>query len=187
MSGIKKYVRALAGQAPIQTYLCKVVNVEDDRCECEPLQGGAKFLDVRLRSILDDNTDGLLLIPKKNSVVLIGIIENNDSAAFLLQCSEIEELKFKNAGGMTIDVLKDIVKLNGDQCKGLVKLDELKDNLDAIKDYLSALKTAVSSGLTAVGVAMAANGPAGATSFESAMASQVLNFKNMENKNVKHG
>lgn len=80
----------------------------------------------------------------------------------------------------------DLFQFNNGSNKGLVKLDEVKNNLDQIKNYLTTLKAAIASGLSAVGAGTAANGGTGASTFNTAMALAEINFSDMENDKVKH-
>lgn len=79
----------------------------------------------------------------------------------------------------------DGIVFNGGSLRGLVKIAELEDNLDQLKKYVEKLKSATSTGIKAVGVSTAASGPTGAGAFDAAMASAMINFKNMENEKVK--
>lgn len=185
MTNIKGYIQHLAGSAPVQTYLCKVISVDGDKCDCAPVQGGADFLDVRLRSVLDDSTDGLLITPKKDSLVLIGIIENDSAKAFVIQYSDIDKLNFKNANGMTVDVLPSVIKLNGDQEEGLVKVKDLKTKLNNVEGELNDLKTILTTW-----VPVANDGGAALKALVTTWASQPIvptQQADIENPKVKHG
>lgn len=139
MTNIKKAIRQMAGNAPMQTYLCKVVSVDKHVCDCEPVSGGANFLDVRLRSILDNGTGGIILKPKVDSLVIIGLLENNEATAFVIAYSDIDELYFKSDGGMTFEVKKDVIKINGDTHGSVVKVKELTEKLNNLEDALNGL------------------------------------------------
>lgn len=191
MTNIKKAIQQMAGKALMQTYLCKVVSVNNHTCECEPVTGGANFLDVRLRSVVDNGTGGLILKPKVDSIVIIGLLENNEATAFVIGYSDIELLYFKSDGGMTFEVKEDVVKINGDDFNGLVKLKELKDNLDALKQFVEAMNNALPTAFNAIlptaPAPFVASGALGATTYQTSMASKQIIFKDMENTKVKHG
>lgn len=141
------------------------------------LNGGAEVDEVRVKAVINSEESGIFIEPKIGSYVLVGLIEGKVESLFIIAFSEIEKVRIKTTA----------IELNGDQYKGLVKLDELKANLDALKQYVLAMNTAIATALTSVGVGTAANGPAGTTAFNSAMSGQVINFQNMENTTVKHG
>jgi len=75
--------------------------------------------------------------------------------------------------------------MNGGNLGGLVKLQELEQNLNSIKTYLSALNGAISAAFTAVGAGPSANGASGAASFNTAMSAQQINYASMENTKIK--
>ena len=96
---------------------------------------------------------------------------------FVSQCSEVEKI--------TIDCNGDIV-INGGDNKGIVKIQELKDNLDSLKSYIEAMNTAISTGFSSVGESSAASGTAGKSAYTSAMTGRSINFKDMEDTKVTH-
>lgn len=187
MTQIKQLIKRMSNPNIMQTYLCEVENVDGLKCDCKPVHGGASFFDVRLKSILDDSENGLILTPKKGSLVLVGLIENNEASAFIVQYSDIEELTFKNVNGMSFEVLKGVLKLNGDSEGGLVQIKELKENIDSIKQYVEAMNTALPIAFKAILASTSANGALGEKSYKLAMATQKIILKDMENQKVKHG
>jgi len=62
--------------------------------------------------------------PKENTLCLIGLIENNAAATFLIYAEELEETVF-----------------NGGEHKGLVKVSELTTQLNAIERDINKLKS----------------------------------------------
>ncbi len=129
--------------------------------------GRAEVLDVRLKAAIDSFKDGYVEIPKQNSTVLCGIINNDKTSCFVIKCSEVDK----------------VLSFGGEQ-KGIPLHDKVKDNMVDIKGYCEALKTAVANALNAVGVGSAANGPAAMASFNAEMASQNIVLVNMENEKV---
>ena len=120
--------------------------------------------------------------PKKNTLVLIGIIENKEAATFLIDAEDVEELAIKCPK----------IVFNDGNNKGLLILDKVQYNLDAIKDYLSNLNTAIGAGFTGVGVSVGpgvvtpASGTLGKAAFDGATTALQLLFANMENPKIKH-
>ncbi len=80
---------------------------------------------------------------------------------------------------------KNGIVFNGGTLRGLVKIEELEDNLNQLKQYVENLKSATSTGIKSVGAGTAASGPTGAGAFDAAMDSASINFKDMENKKVR--
>jgi hypothetical protein len=94
---------------------------------------------------------------------------NSDNSFVITACSELEKVVF-----------------NGGQLGGLVKLQELKDNLDSLKQYVEAMHSALPSAFSAIGASTAANGALGATSYNGSMAGKAVQLKDMEDKKVLH-
>lgn len=142
------------------------------------LNNGATVEEVTVRSVLNSEDTGLFIKPKVGSRVLCGMVDGKLENLTILVFSEIENIEIMPGQKM---------KLRGDDYGGLVKLQELKDNLDELKQYCSSLKSAISNGMTAIGAGSAASGPTGKTAFETEMSSASINFGDMENKNISHG
>ena len=134
------------------------------------VEGGYTRYGVRLRADEEGGNTGLYIIPAQNSRVLIEMIEGQTGMWYVAMVSEVNP-----------------ICLNGDQYKGLLKLDEVKANMDTLKTYCETLKASTASGLAAVGIGALANGTTGQTAFNTAMASASINFQDMENPKVKHG
>jgi hypothetical protein len=166
---VRSVIQKLAGDAVVQTYLCKVKSVTKDVCECEPVNGGANFLAVQLRAVTG-LASGILITPKVGSHVIIGLLENDEAQAFVMVYGEIET-----------------IELRGDAQGGLVQIKELKENIDALKKFVEAMHQALPSAFSAVGIGSAANGGTASGTYTGAMAGKIITIKDMENKKVKHG
>lgn len=95
-----------------------------------------------------------------------------------------ENISLSCADGASFEIADDTITMNGGQLNGLVKLQELQNNLNSIKSYCDLLKTAISAGLTAVKDGAAASGTNGAAVFNSAMAGAAIVLQDMENKKI---
>lgn len=95
----------------------------------------------------------------------------------------LEKFSLEIPEGVTLEITKDEILFNGGDNKGLVKLDELKDNLKQLQDYVKKLTTE-----TATALAPLATLDQGASviKFNANMATQIISFKDMENTKVKH-
>ena len=180
---IRNKIRAMMGQRTPLLLTGKVESVDGETCTVSV--GDLKLTDVRLRSVVNNEESMILITPKTGSHVTLIDLSGELRELEVIGYSEIEAIDIKTSGDININC-DGTVTFNGGDHDGLVKLQELKDNLNSIKNYLSALKTAVKTGLNGVGTSTAASGSAGASAFESAMAGQTINFKNMENDKVKH-
>lgn len=177
---IEKAVKALAKKkGTLPTILIGKVKDFDETKWLATITFNAGFTDddIRVRAVIDSNDSGILVKPKIGSMVLCAQIEGKLESMVVLTWSEIELFK--------VNAPK--IELRNEDFGGLVKLEQLEKNLKALKDAYTKLKTATAAGLTAVGAGSAANGATGASTFNSQTASVVINFQDMENKNIKHG
>ena len=188
---IRNKIRAMTGQRTPLVLTGKVESVSGETCTVTV--GELKLTDVRLRSVVNSEESKLLITPKADSYVTLIDLSGELRELEVIGYSEIEAIDIETGGDINIKCKGDTnldcdgtVTFNGGDHDGLVKLQELKDNLDSIKNYLSALKSAINTGLNGVGASTAASGAAGAAAFEGAMAGQMITFKNMENTKIKH-
>lgn len=116
---------------------------------------------------------GTYLKPKVGKLCLIGLIENQDAATFLIEAEEVEE--------MEINAVK--ITFNGGLNKGLIKVDPLKAEMQKLNTNITILKNATKA------VATAVNGVVPGTSvpFETAIATmQAQDLSGIENDKIKH-
>ncbi len=132
----------------------KSVDKDAQTAVVTPVERGADFLDVRLRSTLDDTDTGVIIYPVIGSRVMVGIIHNDQSQAFIAQFSEFESLQvhrkdddqtvFKmllNADG-TLNVDATEWTFNDGLNGGLINLPAMKIELAKITAFIKALTTA---------------------------------------------
>lgn len=97
--------------------LCKVVSIDESKriMECEPLDGTANILDVRLTaSATEEQTDEdkICLFPRVNSIVAIGFLDSNE--AVLVLASEIDKVEIK-IGDSVLTIDKNKYHLNANK------------------------------------------------------------------------
>lgn len=114
------------------------VNETDRTCDAELLSGGTVY-EIRLQSVIG-NSNGMVLIPVKNSKILITFL--NKSTGFVSLFSEIKKI--------LIDT--DLVQFNQGKLEGLVILQEI---YDAVNRLETKYNTHVHGGVT-VGVGVTA-------------------------------
>lgn len=85
----------------------------------------------------------------------------------------------------TVEISGDTVTINGGDLGGLVKINELKENLDSLKKFVESIHNALPPAFSAIGAAMSANGPLGANTYNGMMSGKLITIKDMENKQVK--
>lgn len=186
MSNIRDLVRQLAAapESDAGSLILGQVSSVDEvarTIDVEPLDESAPILGVNLQA--NQNSEvGMVLFPRMGSYVIVGML--GMCQAVVLACDDVERVRV-DVDKMSLDISKDGIVLNGGDLGGLVKIQEIKDNLDTLKQYCEALTNATSAGITAVGAAMSANGAIGAKAFDAAMSSQSIVFKDMENDKIK--
>jgi hypothetical protein len=125
--------------------------------------------EVRLQAVTGKADKGYIPVPAVGSEVFCVSEGNSDSTFVIAVCSELDKIIF-----------------NGGNLGGLVNLQELKDNLDSLKQFIEAIHSTLPSAFNAIGASTAANGALGATSYQGAMAGKMVQFKDMEDKNILH-
>lgn len=158
-----------------------VKSVSDDnlvQCEAD----GLEIPDVQLRAVSTGTNATFLVIPKKDSYVMLASIEG--SQEYVIVATEIAEKVVCKIGDMTFDVTDSVIKLNGDDYAGLVKVKELTSQLNALENKVNSILQT----LQTVVVPLA---PSGTYPF-APLFSPITPLTNtqqtqIENKKVKHG
>jgi hypothetical protein len=104
---------------------------------------GITYHDVQLQAIKEGSGKSLVIVPAKGSSVLIGNVEQC-TGFVLMQADKAERILVKQADGMYIDVIKDVIKLNGDSEGGVLIEKKLVDELKKVNDILQAIMTILS-------------------------------------------
>lgn len=175
-----QHIRDIARAERYEIYSGEVDSVDTNNLTIDvKLNEGVVVQSVRLKATIDGDK-GFYVVPKKNSHVKIAVLDGGLEFS-LFQASEIDKIEFK-IENTTFEADKDGIVINGGNNHGLVKLDEIKNNLDQIKTYLDTLKAATSAVASAVDTVVPGTG----TDFTSATSGAVINYSNMENNKVKH-
>lgn len=138
---------------------------------------------VRLKAIETGANQGLIVVPKKDSWVLIGSIEGTEEFV-VLQVEEAEKV-LGNIGGIKLEIDKNSLRLNGDGHGNLIIESELKAELDKVTKFLNEIKR-----ICAFTVYEPGNGaPSVFQQFlNGALSSlQTPTYQNISNPKVKHG
>lgn len=120
--------RALESISPKYGKVCRVKSVSANpttglmTCDCEAIEDGTVLEDVRLSADFNDDTTqaGLILVPKVESIVLVGFL--NEADAYLTMVSEV-----------------DFVYLNANTYGGLVKIEDLVDKLNNLENKVNTI------------------------------------------------
>lgn len=165
-----------------------VVSVDTAKMTCEvelstDVEGATPGINM---NVILECKSGFYHVPQKEAYCLVCEVDGGGKWE-LLKASAYDRMYMK-AGGRFVDITNDALLLNGDGKGGLVMIAELKDNLKTLKDYIkNTLEPAIGAGFTGVGASTSANGANGKSAFDGLTKTQTITFKDMENKNVKHG
>jgi len=109
MGDISNFIQSIAKKEEVlQTYAAQVIHInreanslhsDQDAYTVEVMRAdGAIIKNVRLKASIQDKEEGVLLIPKKDSWVLVSVIEGVETRAFISQYAEVERtfVRFKN-------------------------------------------------------------------------------------------
>ena len=152
LQDVRKLLRTLV-DVPVQVLRTKVKSVDTDNWTAEVITetGGDERYDVQLRVLANGDGFGVITVPKDDSLVLIGIVENNPNACYLVQCSEVVMVRIEMDDKILIEIPEDgKVKIKAEEIlfdgskSGLIDLNGLKGQLNAIEQDLNDLKIVLS-------------------------------------------
>lgn len=204
----RKFDSRLAQIAGAVTVYAVIKSVDVHKRTCTVTIDGADFTDVLLYTIENKDLKGFVFIPAVDSVVLVSRIGASNEL-FVSLFSEVDkvlltigdnvnasiddkELSYKSgnteiiATGDAVSIKAPEIAFNGGELGGLVKLEQLKQNLDSLKQMVEAIHSALPGAFTAIGAGAAANGPGGSTAYTGAMTGKTIVLADMENTKVKH-
>lgn len=156
---IKECLRELAGFAPIETEVAKVLSVDGAACKVSRVRDGMVIDKVRLNAITTADK-GIVVIPKTGTYVLVSRL--GEVNWFVTLCGEVEKI--------SIDAEADIV-INGGQLGGLIKIEDLIGSINHMVETFNSHTHTVAETL--------------AKQVEIPM--QRLNRNDIENTHIKHG
>lgn len=136
---IRNSVRELAkGNAQQFSVPCLVdnINTTDMTCDCEPIDGSADFLGVRLMANV---ADGYVLIPKDQSIVMVTPI--NKMTGFVSMVSEIDKVICYIDSGNKYEFSTSGFIFNGGTLDGMVKVNDLVTKINALENLVNSILT----------------------------------------------
>jgi hypothetical protein len=148
--------------------------------DVKPVDDTAEICNVPLQA--DAQGGGLVIFPRVKSNVLVSFTSKQTAAVIMY--SEVDKVLL-SVGNTSVEITSDGIVMNGGNIGGLVKLQELKDNLNSLKGYVEAMNNALPAAFNAIGASTAANGATGAASYQSAMIGKAIQIRDMENGQVK--
>ena len=89
---MKELIDEIMRRVPVQLRVGQVKSFDKAKGLCDiSIEGSPDLLDVRTRSVADEQETGILVSPKKDSFVLVAIIDNKPESACIIGYSEIDE------------------------------------------------------------------------------------------------
>lgn len=109
-SEIRAIIKRIAQEnVPMQATLCKVISVDltpgKESIEADPLNDDANFKETRLRASLNGASAGIVVFPKVGTEVIVGILDNNLSSAYVIEVNEPEQIKITTTQGIKFNLL----------------------------------------------------------------------------------
>lgn len=170
---------------PTQVVPGTVAEVDENKfvIDVDPVDDGARYNDVRLRSVIDDKDYGVIVIPEKGANVLIGIIHNNDNAPYLISADKIRKLIIKTKSCQMMFEADGTIKFNDGKNGGLAITPTLISELNKTNAVVNAIKNLL---LTWLPVSQDGGAALKAAAAATLPPLSVGDFSNIENKKVKH-
>lgn len=129
-------MRELAGGAPIETEVAKVLSVDGAVCKVSRVRDGMVIDRVRLNAISTADK-GIVVTPKTGTYVLVSRL--GEVNWFVTLCGEVEKI--------SIDAEAKIV-FNGGHFGGLVRIGDLIDELNSLVEIFNTHTHPVQNGNT---------------------------------------
>lgn len=172
-------IKLIKQNMPIQTVWAKAKSVDFDNkiMDCIGISDDLEYYDVLL------GLGSTKVKPKQNTKCLIGTIENEEAASFLIWAEEIDEIELTDSSGFKCHLKEGKMTLNGDSFGGIVKAPELKNQVDKNTAVLEKIQQVFNSWSP-----VAQDGGAAlktAASLFTTLPRADLN--NIENDKIKHG
>jgi len=140
---IAQKVKEIASKNGLGTSIfpAKVTAVSGNTCTVDI--GGLAIADVRLKAVVDNNTNQVIILPKKDSHVLVADLSGgNYRQLAVISYSEVEKVSIK-ISETTISVDKNGIVLNGGT-SGAVDIVKLISWMSSVKTDLTTISTSLS-------------------------------------------
>ena len=122
----------------------KEVNEAGRVCNVEPLNGDAEMFDVRLQAA-QEQTDGLVLIPKVGSWVIVTFTGKNDG--YVAERSQVDKVLLV-IEGQTFEYTEKGLSMKSEQAGFAEQVEKLLDTLDALTQTLMQFQLSTNMGPT---------------------------------------
>jgi len=159
MSEIRDLIKRLIdSETEIQTFpaTVKAVDKTAQTCKVKPVDNSPELNDVRLRASIKDTEDGHIIYPVQDSTVLVTLINNEPSVAFVSYVSEVDEVlmnlesTFKvTSNNANSELFGEEVHLNGSNQGALIVIADLVSQLNRLERKHNTLVTNFNALVTA--------------------------------------
>lgn len=140
LSEIRKSIQKMSsGGRTCSIFTAKVERVDGEVCEVE--YEGLRLTDVRLRAVVNGEESGVMLTPKEDSYVTVADLAGDMTQLVAIGFSEVERVDI-TAGGD--------IHLNGDSFGGLIRIEDLVNDLSNIVNTFNTHTHTVANGVTTV-------------------------------------
>ncbi len=177
----RKLMRGIIGEPNQDSHLCIVTAVDGATCDVKRIIDGKEIKRVRLNATIKAS-DGLVIVPKIGSAVLVTKIDSNKY--FVSQFSEIEKIILNVTDNVEVNAANTIT-FNGGENGGLTITPKLVEELNKTNAALQAIITV----LTGEPVPEPGNGSSSALQLELNLAlagKQIGDFSQIENTKITH-
>jgi len=161
---------------PSQVIVCTVKSVDEQKLTCTvtDIVNEIDLFNVRINASL--TTKKIAIIPAVNSYVLVGLLNNNKQARYIVAVSEVDKV--------VVDSNTSII-INGGANGGLCITPKLVEELGKTNDLLQAIVTIIS------GTPINEPGNGSQSALQAALSGAISgkalgDFSTIENKNVTH-
>jgi len=114
-----------------------VTKVRASTCNVKLVSNDLELSDV-LFSATEDNDKGFVLIPKKDTNALVGLIGSDENSLYLVRVDEVEKVSLK-IGTTTLVIDEDGTVYNNGVNGGMVKVQGLTTKLNNLESALNGL------------------------------------------------
>lgn len=182
----QEIVSLMKKQVPVQTQWVTVSSVDADAntMECKGVADDLEFYDVIL------SLGNFTKYPVVGTKALIGLISNQESLAFMIDCQEFTRCLIELESGFKLDLNEDEILLNGDAFGGLVKIDPTYDRITSLESKLNSLISKFNAHThitTATVSATPTPGVIAPTVAQETTLTPSTSKTDLTNNNVKHG
>lgn len=138
---IRNSLRRIVGSSDNVFVIAKVDKVDGVMVDVTPVDDDlAPICGVRLKAT--DADDGLVMVPKVGSVVIVAMMSEVDGCVAMW--SEIESVKLI-IGDSKVEMTGDKVVFNGGENKGLVIAEKVAAKIEALEKDINSLKQATTT------------------------------------------